>query len=74
MKITNECEYVQSLDRCKAINEQVTNLKTELRELEIDIFKYQGTDRYHSDRSGNVSCERRNLEFDNLKSEKGAKK
>ena len=71
MKITNESKYAQSLDRCKAIGEQITNLRTELRELEIDIFKYQGTDRYHSDRSGNVCCERRNLEFGNLKSEKG---
>ena len=71
MKITNESEYVQSLERCKAIRLQLTKLRKELRELEIDIFKYQGTDRYHSDRSGNVSCERRNLEFDNLKSEKG---
>ena len=71
MKITNESKYVQALNRCKAIGKQVTNLKTELRELEIDVFKYQGTDQYYSDRSGNVCCERRNKEFDNLKSEKG---
>ena len=71
MKITNEPKYVQALNRCKAIGEQITNLKTELRELEIDLWVYQGTETYNKDRGGHVSCEMRSREFDNLKSEKG---
>ena len=70
MKITNEGEYQQSLSRCAGLREQIFTQRTEIRELEIDIFNYQESDEYHKDRNS-ANCEMRSREFDNLKSEKG---
>ena len=70
MKITNENEYIQSLERYKAIAEKVWNLRIELRSIYDNIAEYQGTETYRKDRGGNASCEMRSREFEELKSKK----
>ena len=67
MKITNENEYIQSLERYKAIAEKVWNLRIELRSIYDNIAEYQRTETYRKDRGRNASCEMRSREFEELK-------